>query len=76
MNPCHCHLAIQLGFILNDVLTNIERVSPHCSNNAVSVVEEKEGSLERHSYLHDVNEGGSFSADVKPDLKKYRLPQA
>ena len=67
---------IQLGFILNDVLTNIERVSDHCSNIAVSVVEEKEGSLERHSYLHDVKEGGSFSADVKRDLKKYRLPQA
>ena len=42
----------------------------------MSVVEEKEGSLERHSYLHDVKEGGSFSADVKRDLKKYRLPQA
>ncbi len=67
---------IQLGFILNDLLTNIERVSDHCSNIAVSIVEEKDGSLERHSYLHDVKEGGSFSADVKRDLKKYRLPQA
>lgn len=67
---------IQLGFILNDLLTNIERVSDHCSNIAVSIVEEKDGSLERHSYLHDVKEGGAFSADVKRDLKKYRLPQA
>lgn len=34
---------IQLGFILNDLLTNIERVSDHCSNIAVSIVEEKDG---------------------------------
>lgn len=33
---------IQLGFILNDLLTNLERVSDHCSNIAVCVIEERE----------------------------------
>lgn len=67
---------IQLGFILNDLLTNIERVRPllqHCGEHC--------GGEGRQSgapfYLHDVKEGGHvFLADVKRDLKKYRLPQA
>ena len=33
---------IQLGFILNDLLNNAERVGDHCSNIAVSVIEEQE----------------------------------
>ena len=34
---------IQLGFVLSDLLTNIERVCDHCSNIAVSVIEEQDG---------------------------------
>ena len=67
---------IQLGFVLNDLLTNFERVSDHCSNIAVCIIEEKEGTMDRHSYLHDVKGAGSFTADVKRDLKKYHLPEA
>ena len=43
---------IQLGFILNDLLGNFERVSDHCSNIAVSVIEEMNGGVSRHAYLH------------------------
>ena len=67
---------IQLGFVLNDLLTNFERVSDHCSNIAVCIIEEQEGVMDRHSYLHDVKGAGSFTADVKRDLKKYHLPEA
>lgn len=30
---------IELGFILSDVITNFERVSDHCSNIAVCLVQ-------------------------------------
>ena len=30
---------IQLGFVLNDLLSNLERISDHCSNIAIAVIE-------------------------------------
>ena len=65
---------IQLGFVLNDLLTNIERVSDHCSNIAVCVIQEQDSGLYHHAYLHEVKRGGSFGEDLQRDLNKYRLP--
>ena len=65
---------IQLGFVLNDLLTNMERVSDHCSNIAVCVIEEREDHQERHAYLHDVKAAGEFTESLDRDLEKYRLP--
>ena len=64
---------IQLGF---DLLTNIERVSDHCSNIAVSVIEEQSGGPGRHAYLQEVKAGGAFGEDLRRDRKKYHLPEA
>lgn len=66
---------IQLGFVLSDLLTNFERVSDHCSNIAVCVIEEQNRDLDRHAYLHDIKSAGDFTADLDRDLKKYQLPQ-
>ncbi|WP_325200560.1 Na/Pi cotransporter family protein [Oscillibacter sp.] len=66
---------IQLGFILNDLLTNLERVSDHCSNIAVCVIEEREDHAEqRHAYLHDFKAAGEFTESLDRDLEKYKLP--
>lgn len=66
---------VQLGFILNDLLTNLERVSDHCSNIAVCVIEEREDHAEqRHAYLHDFKAAGEFTETLDKDLEKYRLP--
>ena len=67
---------IQLGFVLSDLLTNFERVSDHCSNIAVCVIEEQNRHLDRHAYLHDIKTAGDFTADLDRELKKYQLPQA
>ena len=66
---------IQMGFVLNDLLTNFERVSDHCSNIAVSVIQEQDGGLDSHTYLHTVKSSSSFDAELRRDLKKYRLPE-
>ena len=66
---------IQLGFILSDLLTNFERVSDHCSNIAVCVLEEQDASLDRHAYLHSLKTDGSFARHLAGQLEKYRLPQ-
>ena len=43
---------LELGFIFNDCLNNIERVADHCSNIAVAVLEAEDPSVRAHSYLH------------------------
>ena len=48
---------MELGFILSDLLTNYERVSDHCSNIAVCVIEIATNSFEAHEYLHQVKSG-------------------
>ena len=67
---------IQLGFVLSDLLTNIERASDHCSNIAVSVIEECSGGPGRHAYLQEVKAGGALGEDLRRDRKKYHLPEA
>lgn len=67
---------LQLGFILNDLLGNFERVSDHCSNIAVSVIEEKSEGLPRHAYIHEQITGDAFASSLRSDLGKYRLPEA
>ena len=69
------HCTIQLGFVLNDLLTNFERVSDHCSNIAVAVIQEQDGGLDSHIYLHTVKSGSAFDEDLRRDLRKYRLPE-
>ncbi len=51
---------IELGFILSDILNNYERVSDHCSNMAVCILEIANNSFETHEYLsHVKHEGGN-----------------
>jgi len=66
---------IQLGFVLNDLLTNFERVSDHCSNIAMCVLEEKYKELDRHAYINEVKTHGAFNENLRRDLRKYQLPQ-
>ena len=50
---------IELGFVLSDILANYERVSDHCSNIAVCLLEIENNSLQTHEYLHNVKETGA-----------------
>ena len=51
------------GFIYNDVLTNYERISDHCSNIAVAMIEIQSGEFEAHSYVEGVLAMHSHSFD-------------
>lgn len=44
---------IELGFILNDILADIERVSDHCSNIAAAEIELKRNNLHMHQFVND-----------------------
>ena len=44
------------GFAFNDLITNLERVSDHCSNIAVAMIELYAGSFDTHEYLGKVKQ--------------------
>ena len=47
---------IELGFILSDVITNFERVSDHCYNIAVCLVQVNEDEFDTHAYLDELRQ--------------------
>lgn len=48
---------IELGFVLTDILTNLERVSDHCSNIAACILEIARNEMDVHEYLRTVKGG-------------------
>ena len=68
---------IETGFVLADILNNYERVSDHCSNIAVSVIETSHNMFETHSYLSKVKFGNkNFNDNFERYSEKYKLPGA
>ena len=67
---------IELGFVLTDLLTNYERVSDHCSNIAVTVIQIKDSSLDTHGYLNEVKNTGNpaFTQAFETYSLEYLLP--
>lgn len=48
---------IEMGFILSDLLTTLERVSDHCSNIAACLLEMKHEDMDLHEYLRSIKLG-------------------
>lgn len=67
---------IELGFILQDLLTNFERVSDHCSNIAVCLIQIKENSLDTHEYMNELKrlDKSEFMDEFNVYKDKYALP--
>ena len=66
---------IEMGFVLADLLNNYERVSDHCSNIAVSVIETSHNMFETHNYLSKVKFGNkNFNDNFEKYSEKYRIP--
>lgn len=67
---------IELGFILSDITTSFERISDHCSNVAVSVLQIKDDSFETHEYLNALKteENKQFNLEYEITKTKYQLP--
>ncbi|MCR5718001.1 MAG: Na/Pi cotransporter family protein [Oscillospiraceae bacterium] len=66
---------INTGFVLADILYNYERISDHCSNIAVSVIETSHNMFETHNYLSKVKFGNkNFNDNFERYSEKYKLP--
>ena len=64
-----------LGFILTDLLTNYERVSDHCSNVAVVLIEIDSKQLGTHQYLdrHKRANNVEFADAYNEYLNRYQI---
>ncbi len=70
----HGECSIEMGFVLSDALTNFERVSDHCSNVAVAIIETEHNAYDIHSYLRGVKHDNEDFADAYKEYSaKYKL---
>lgn len=65
---------VEAGFIWSDILTDIERVSDHCSNIALSVLETDNNSINPHESLRRIKDSNrNFDSKFKEYSEKYKL---
>ena len=65
---------IEKGFIFSDLLNNYERISDHCSNIAVAVIEVEHDTFDAHRYLQGVKYGNhEFNMIFKEYAAKYPM---
>ncbi len=66
--------SIEAGFVLSDIITNIERVADHCSNIAGCVIEMSRERLDLHQYLYNLKQDSSeFASFFEHYANKYSL---
>ncbi len=67
--------SIEMGFILEDILTGLERVSDHCSNIALELITINDNDYSTHGYYKNFSdeESASFYNEYEELLKKYPL---
>ncbi len=65
---------IEIGFVLSDLLTNCERISDHCSNIAVAIIEAQDDGFDPHNYLNKIKYNNEeFKAVFEEYNGKYDL---
>ena len=67
---------IEMGFILSDVTTSLERIADHCSNIGVCVTQVREDLYDTHSHLDIVKNapGEHFHHELEVARVNYMLP--
>lgn len=65
---------VETGFIWSDLLTNFERVSDHCSNIAIGVIDASEHTMNAHEAVKNIkNDKEHFGNKYKEYSEKYSL---
>lgn len=67
--------SIEMGFVWADLLTNLERISDHCSNIAACVMDTAENNMNLHESVRSMKAGANdFAEHYSSYKKKYSLP--
>ena len=66
---------IELGILLEDLITDFERVSDHCSNIAVCMIQVREDGFETHEYIDaNMKQTQWFAEEVSKWKETYHIP--
>ena len=65
---------VETGFIWSDLITDFERVSDHCSNIAVGVIDVSEHTMNAHEVIKNLKEGNArYSDKFEEYSEKYSI---
>ena len=67
---------LETGFVFNDLLTDYERISDHCSNIAVGIIESEQGVFGKHEYHQILEEAQDEAFHMYYDDFKSQYPIA
>lgn len=71
------NVSVEIGFIMTDLLTNLERIGDHCSNIAVALIEGESENFDHHDYLDNLkNDNQEFMTQYADLKKEYGLQPA
>lgn len=63
-----------LGFVFTDILTDLERISDHCSNIAMSVLQMRTSTFETHSFEAELKRSDALFSELYEEYsKKYAV---
>ncbi len=67
---------LEQGFVFNDLLTDYERISDHCSNIALALIEMESDSFDPHEYINSLRQvhSESFYRYYDEYCKRFSLP--
>ena len=68
---------IELGFVFSDLVTNYERVSDHCSNIAVMLMQMRGDSFDSHEYISNIKitDSNMYQSNYAEYKARYALPK-
>ncbi len=66
---------LQNGFVFNDLITNMERISDHCSNLAIAMIELEQDAFDTHDYVESLmsQKDEEFARYFRSFKQKYRF---
>lgn len=65
---------VETGFVWSDLITDFERVSDHCSNIAISIIDVSEHTMNAHEVSKDIRKNNAdYSDKYKEYSQKYSI---
>lgn len=68
--------SVDMGFVLADITTDLERIGDHCSSIALNVIQCQVDGVDAHEYVEQINNGENveYEARLLNYKEKYQLP--
>lgn len=70
--------SVELGMLLSDITTHMERISDHCSNIAIYELQLADSSIEEHAYRDQLDdmETETFNREYEAFKQKYQIKKS